>query len=161
VPVGNDVADESYAVHALGELVKGIVAGLGMHALQIGYVRRVDSCWDKVLVVDQLRDLRADHFLKDAAEPSAVASAWCCCDPQDDCLGIASDDRAPCRCRCMMALIEHDEIGGWELHRAAPGPRRQCLDSSNLRVRSWVGRLAGQDGACLDAEYAEFGDRLV
>src|SRR5262249_33640397 len=78
-PVRDDVADELVPIHALGELGLDIVAGLSPDAAQIGIDRRVHPGLHQIPLLDQVGHLWAlDHGLEDAAETTAVTTAWCC-----------------------------------------------------------------------------------
>ena len=59
-----DVAYQLLIVHALGKLRFDIVARLGLHAAEIGVVRRPYSCRDEEAQCDQIGSLRgADDAL--------------------------------------------------------------------------------------------------
>ena len=78
VPIGDDIADKIVPVHAVGELIDGVVALPGFNTLQVRLDRSVIDRRHEVLLLDELGDLRPlDDDVEEVAEASTVGSARC------------------------------------------------------------------------------------
>ena len=76
VPVGDDVADQLRAIHALGQLSLVVIAGLDANAFEIGSGWRIAARVNEELLLDERRHLRSfDDHVEDPAESTAVAAA--------------------------------------------------------------------------------------
>ena len=153
VPVGDDVADQVGAVHALGELRFDVIADAGLDAAQVRIDRRKDASSDQILLLDQLGDLRAfDDHVEDAAEPAAVTAAWRGCQAEQHRVGIVVDDLAVGFGRAMMASSMMSKSAGGSGMRLRPhGARPQRLNRRDLHRLVRSAHEAGLDDAVLDA----------
>ena len=69
MPCRYDIADKIVSVHAVGELVDGVVALPGFNTLQVRLDRSVIDRRDEVLLLDELGDLRPlDDGVEEVAE---------------------------------------------------------------------------------------------
>jgi hypothetical protein len=77
VPVGDDVADQIVAVHAIGKLLDDVIPLPGLDTLQIGSGRRVIDRGDQTAPLDQFGDLRTfDKLVKEVAQSSPITPTW-------------------------------------------------------------------------------------
>ena len=152
-PVADDVADQFRPVHAVGEFALDVVAVPDVNAMQIGIDRRIDAGRHQVALLDQLADMRAlDHGLEDAAEPAAVATAWRGGEAEQDRVGIGVDDLAIGTRRTMVGLVDDDEPGLGQFHRAGlDGAAVQRLHAGDLHRLQRSRLVAGPDDAVRDA----------